>query len=189
MSNFMIWRNNPDYDRDCKLSGIERFGSPEILQTGVPLADKLPKTVVLEMDEEFKKNVRLTDSVNNQMALLVLSRRMVDFLESKKLKNLEIIPVKIRDHKGKIASEDYSIVNPLGLQDVLDLKRSKMVRLDKHTISIVRRFVTKPTKLPAGVGIFRDKHFPQPALVDPELASEISAKGFKGFIFAPTFTE
>jgi hypothetical protein len=54
----------------------------------------------------------------------------------------------------------------------------------------VRKFVERPdAKVPPGVGIFRDRRFGTPIFVEPTLAKEIEAKGFKGFLFKPTVKE
>src|SRR5262249_41127287 len=145
---------------------------------------------VAEMSTEFKKNVRLVDSVENGFSCLVLSRAVVDFLESKKLKGLELIPVAIRNHKGKIASEEYTLVNPVQGYEVLDIDRCEPQVMYEDLVISVERFVTKrKVEFPAGVGLFRDKRFTYPIFVQPALAKELEGKGFKGFFFSPTESE
>jgi hypothetical protein len=121
--SFLIWKNKWDHTRDADLMTVENFSGTEHFNKGLPLIGKLPAKVVLTMDEEHKRAVRLVDSVSNHLRGLVLSRPLMDFLATKNLKDLELIPVAIRNHKGKIASEDYTWVNPLGGHDILDIDR------------------------------------------------------------------
>jgi len=188
--SFQIWKHRWDHTRDADLMTVENFGSPELFDKGLPLIGKLPKKVVLTMDEEYKKAVRLIDSVSNHLDGLILSRPFMDFLATKKLKDLELIPVAIRNHKGKIASEDYTWVNPLGGHDILDIDRCEpQFMYDTMVISVERFVERRDAKVPPGVGIFRDRRFGSPIFVEPSLAKEIEAKGFKGFFFKSTVSE
>src|SRR4030095_16542397 len=76
------------------------------------------------MDAEYKKNVRLTDSLRNDQDAIVASPRLRDMLVGRLGKKIEVLPVWIKDHKGRIATKDYSFINVLDLQDCVALTES-----------------------------------------------------------------
>jgi hypothetical protein len=107
------------------------------------------------------------------------------FLESRDLKNVEYLPVKILDHKGKVASEDYVIVHPIKPQDCLDLEKSEpeynLINEDK--IDEVKRMVIDEERLDPEILLFRIKDYSKDVIIRRELAKELHDQGYGGLGF------
>jgi hypothetical protein len=170
----------------CKLDGIENVDGLDLV-LGVPMKKGFPSDVRLPMSKRHKKDTGLTDDLSNSNQIKVCSARLTEFLRKKRLKNVEYLPVTILDHKGKVASKDYSIVHPVGLQDALDVKASKPTYspIIPTEIDEVKKLVVDVKRVDPEVRLFRLKSFNYPVLVDRTLAREIQAGGFVG----PSFVE
>jgi len=109
----------------------------------------------------------------------------VAFLQSRKVKNVEYLPITILDHKGKVASKDYRIVNPVGLQDALDpdASRPKFNLIKKDQIDTVERVVIDAKRVDPELEVFRLQGFYFPVFVSRGLADAITAAGFAGPYF------
>ena len=148
----------------------------------MPFKDTFPTTAQFQMSDDHKRDVGLTDDLPNTDSLKVCSARLVDFLRQKALKNVEYLPVKILNHKRKLASKDYFIVHPIVPQNALDAAASEPSFNDINPAEIdsVERLVLDRKKLDPKVRLFRLDAFFNPVLIDTKLADEIKAAGFVG---------
>ncbi len=182
--DFVVWESSAAGNA-CWLDPVENFDRARALRRGVPFGSDFPKGVQFRMSKQHKKDTALTDDLGNSDSLKICSARLVDHLKKAKTQHVEYLPVVILDHKGKVASADYRIVNPFPPQDVLDLKASGPTysAIHKSSINDVKRLVIDPKRVEPGVRIFRIKGFTNPVLVDRKLAEEIAAEGFVGAAF------
>jgi hypothetical protein len=182
----VVWESVP-VGNACVLESIENVERAPRLRTGLAFASAFPKDAQFRMSREFKKDTALTDDISNGTLVKVCSPKLVEFLQKLKVPGVEYLPVRILDHKGKVASADYRIVNPCPPQDVLDVKASgpRYSQMLKTEIVELKKLVVDPRKLEPGVRIFRIKGFTKPVLVDRKLAEAMEAEGFVG----PAFTE
>jgi hypothetical protein len=188
---FVVWGSVP-IGNACVLEGIEDFDGDSDLVRGRPRPADFPGDAVMAMTQRHKKNTRLLDDVSNFSGLKVCSPGLVEFLRSKKLKNVEYLMIKILDHKRKVASDEYCIVHPIHPQDVLDIDASKprYGALIPTEIDSVKQTVLDTKRLDPEVRLFRIANFFFPVVLEKAIADEIVAKGFKGSTFDPlsTFT-
>ena len=74
--------------------------------------------------------------------------------------NVEYLPVQILNHKKKVASKDYFLMNPLSVVDCIDVEASEVewdvVR--KDFIESCESLVIQGPRVPADVHVFRPKH-------------------------------
>ncbi|QQR45134.1 hypothetical protein JKA73_03050 [Myxococcus xanthus] len=164
------------------LEGMDR--SYELLK-GIPQSGRFPSTALFRMSANYPKDIGLTDSLANVNELLVASRRLKEFLEARKLPNLEYLAVSVLDHKGRVASNEYFLVHPIQPQDCLDLQASnpRYNKINPSLISRVDELVIDVSKITPGVGLFRLAGFGKPLIIHRELATEISQAGFVGPVF------
>ena len=169
----------------CYLEGIDNVPRERDLRRGVPFGNSFPKDARMDMSKRHKKETGLNDELPNDRSSKVCSKRLVDFLRSKKLPAVEYLPVKIIDHKGKVASADYFIVHPVNLQPALDLKASKPTYNTILTTQIdeVERLVLDPKGIAPGLRMFRLVGLSRPVLVDRALADEMTKQKFVGTEF------
>jgi hypothetical protein len=169
----------------CWLGPVEKLERSYYLPRGMSLANDFPKGVQFRMDNAFKKATALTDDLKNGSKVKVCSPKLVGFLQARAVKNLEYLPITILDHKGKVASKEYRIVSPVGLQDALDLDASepKYNPIKKDQIDTVKKIVIDPKRLDPELDVFRLAGFYFPVFVTRALAEAITAQGFVGPYF------
>jgi hypothetical protein len=182
--NYVVWEYQP-VGNVCMLESVENVPRWFDLTRGVPFANKFPAAAQFRMSKEYKKDTGLNDDLPNTDFLKVCSARLVEFLKTKALKNVEYLPVSILNHKGKVASKDYFIVNPIIPQAALDTAASKpkFNALSPEKIRTVERLVLDPRKLDPTVRLFRLEAFFEPVLLEKGLADEMTAAGFVGSYF------
>jgi len=184
--DFVVWKARA-VGNACTLEPIENVERFPDLYCGVSFAGRFPADATFRMSRSFKKDTRLVDDVINGSSVKVCSKRLTDFLRAQKLPHVEYLPVTILNHKGRVASTEYTVVNPVGLQDALDLKASgpHYNLIDKQSIDHVDKIVLAPARLEKGVRLFRLKGLTTPVLLDKALADAIAGEGFVGPYFQP----
>lgn len=83
------------------------------------------------------------------------------------------MPLAIYNHKGRLASSDYFIVNPLGTVDALDLERSQIEWLGSDIVEIEKR-VLDPEKLKGAPDLFRLKEEPSAYVISQRLIAKLT---------------
>ena len=160
MNNYVILNAVPAPGY-CVLEEIENMDDPLQLEKGVKL-EPWPGDVKFLMDPNYPKAIRLGDCIKNLPGAIVVSKRLKQLLEAAKPANVEYLPVSIINHKGKVASADYFIVNPYRLQDCIDRKQSvlKWNAIDPDLDSTCTKLVidegkvAKGSKMKPGSSIF-----------------------------------
>jgi hypothetical protein len=168
----------------CVLQKLENLKEPLRLKKGLKL-QPWPKDVKFHMDPNFPKSIQLADCVKNLTGAIVVSKRFKELVEAADAAAVEYLPVSIIDHKGKLASSDYFIVNPYELQDCIDQERSvlKWNSIDPDLISICTKLVIDTGKIARGAKVFRLKHLPTNVLFERGLAEKATAAGLTGMKF------
>ncbi len=127
------------------------------LAEGEPAGDDYPKNARIKMSPK-EKGIELPDVVGNNEGLLIVSARLKRAIEGLRLP-LEILPIAIYNHRGKVASNDHFILNPLGTFDCLDTDEAEIEYLDDEVVS-VDKFAFCPKKLKKVPHLFRVKEDP-----------------------------
>jgi hypothetical protein len=182
-AQFLVWGVNAySVGNACMLDPIENFSPRKALRKGVSLLATFPADAALPMSQRHKKDTALTDDISNFDNIKVCSAPLVEFLKKRQLKNVEYLPVTIHNHKGKVASKDYFILNPLPLQNALDVHASqpKYSNLVPTEVTTVEKLVIDPKRVEQDVKVFRLTAFSAPVIIESALAKEIEAAGFVG---------
>lgn len=169
------------------LTSIENVPDHWEITKGLSRAKSFPKDAQFRMDPKFPKYVALADSMSNVNRMLVVSRRVKEFLEERAPRRVEYLPVKLLNHKKKVASDEYFVVNPLAIVDCIDTKKSR-VRwndIDPEKLAACSNVVLKPKSIDGEHLLFRPKHLEYYVMVLPELAEALEAEGFTGLRFTP----
>lgn len=95
------------------------------LSRGIAIAEEFPPTAYMRMDPD-ESGIELPDLVGNSGSLLVVSSKIKAVIEEVNRGPTEYLRIAIRNHKGRVASADYFIVNPLGSWDCLDIAASRI---------------------------------------------------------------
>jgi hypothetical protein len=134
---------------------------------GEPMGSLYPKNAKVTMAKEYK-GTKLPSLVGNVMSFLIVDEAMRQAIEKGKVGKVEYLPLSILDHKKKLASDKYFIVNPLGTFDCLDLKKSKIERVDDEIVGI-QQFVLDPKKLAKAPDLFRLPEMPNQYVFSKDL--------------------
>jgi hypothetical protein len=184
MEDFVIWGSTHS-DGECVIKYPQGFEEPELLVEGVALSDQWPTNVVCQMNPEYPKDIRLTDSLYgpvNRVISLPLKQRLAELATADAV---EFLPVTILNHKGRIASKDYFFVNPVGSVDCIDVDKSGVVwnAIDKTRISRTTALSLKAGAVPETVGVFRPTHIVNLTLLRRSISERLAADGFTGLKF------
>jgi hypothetical protein len=89
------------------------------------------------------------------------------------------------NHKGRVASTEYSILHSLDVCDCIDLEKSqvKWNPLDKAKILSCNSLILKPEAMPPQLSLFRLKHWGSNIMASEALVKKLQEKGFIGFRF------
>jgi hypothetical protein len=93
--------------------------------------------------------------------------------------------VQILDHKGRVASADYFLLNPLTTVDCIDTKASGVSWNDINPVLIesCKKLVIKVRAVPEDRHVFRPTHAPFIVLVRSTLAEALGQAEFVGLRF------
>jgi hypothetical protein len=185
-SNYVIWSAFADPTRNfCVLDELENVRKSYQLNEGISRLQGFPDTAQFQMDPEYPKAVVLPDNVRNVDSVAVVSNNLKEFIESWQPRDVEYLPVKIIDHKGKVASEKHFVVNPINLQDCLDTNKSgcKWSDIVRDKIYELEKLIIDESRIAAETLVFRMKYYYRPILVRRDLADAISQQGFTGVLW------
>jgi len=170
----------------AQLSYLANVESDYKLRDGESLKNDFPADAFFPMRKDypgFKKDTALRDCFIVSH-LLVGNTKVKNYFESNKISNVEILPVKIKNHAEEFITEEYFIINPLAV-DCLDVDKSepKYNHICPDDIDEVQSIVIDEQRLPADIKIFRIKDFGNNLFVRKAFANELIKQGFSGIDF------
>jgi hypothetical protein len=168
-------------ERVCGANGIELFADE--LERSVSVKTRFPDDAACHMSGNVRRSKGLADALLSGGRVPVVSKRLADFLEARKVPKLELLRVSIVNHKKKVESRDYFLVNILATQDCLDLEKSQPKRSGSGRIAGVEQFVLDPDRCDPNVPIFRVEGYSKPVVVTGELANTLDAEAFTNLDF------
>lgn len=138
------------------------------------------------MSDEYG-GLKLPSLVANTNNMLVLERSLKDIIEATGVA-VECLPFVLLNHKGRVASRDYFIINPLGNRDCLNLEASEIEWMEDEVVEL-RKPVLDPEKLKDAPDIFRIKQDREQIVISHKLADALKqAKPTNIYIFDLTQT-
>jgi hypothetical protein len=185
MTDIVVWRSHPGA-KFCRVGNPNGIEDDYELTWGRARADGFPPDAFFAMDKRYPKRVALPDSVSNNDQMVLVSRKLKEFVESKNPARVECLQVAIRDHRGRVASPDYFIINPLTIIECIDTKRSKLTwnAMEPTLIAGVVDLVLRDSvEIEPSVLLFRPKHLETVVMLRADLGDAITAAGFTGARF------
>ena len=127
MSYFVI-KINRDLDGAAQIEGhpeeVKSLIKSYKFRKAISLKESFLELPGYHFSDEYPDNRLLTDFQDNTNELLVLSEKFSNILRSYNKDNLELLAIKLINHKGKVASDSYYICNIVGTLDCLDYEQS-----------------------------------------------------------------
>jgi hypothetical protein len=182
---FSVWVHDlhPDYAQIGDNTPPEIEDISLALHRGIAVGDKFPDGIVFNLSHDH--GIQLTDSLGNFILLHVVSERLRDVIQKTGCP-VEFHPVKIRNHKGRIAREPYFVMNLLCTIDCMDRMKSDWAEseIEPGKARRIREIILDMDKIPEGTRLFRLSVDPSLIFVDINLAREIyRGLGCRGMIF------
>jgi hypothetical protein len=138
------------------------------------------------MSPDFPKDVKLADVLKNTNRFLIVSEKLLEFLTSAKaLRQNEVHPVAIKNHKGRIEKAKYFLVHQIDHPSCVDESNSVGVKspIDPTQYLSVEKLVLDPRRIDEKLLIFRPAEYRDRPFVREDLAAKIEAAGFTGIAF------
>lgn len=138
---------------------------------GEAFGDEYPEDARIYMSPK-EQGRTLPSLVGNTRSMLIVHRTVKEIIEANNSGPTEYLPLHIYNHKKRLASDEYFIVNPLGSWDCLDLGASKIEYMDGDVVG-VDEMVLDPTKLKEVPDLFRVREDPSTYLGSQRLLERI----------------
>ena len=181
LSNYVIWTYK-SVDGACALKDLRGLEKSYRLNNGTPLAAHFPPDVELHMHPDYPNDILVPDNVLNADLVIVASPRLQECVRSHSPPEVEYLPVRVIDHKGRLASAEYAIIHPLHPVDCIDRQRSvfRISPIKPDSIKSFEKLVLDESRIPRERMLFRMQGFWGITLVRRDLATAISSMGFTG---------
>ena len=154
------------------------------LSVGERLSEVWPADMSVSMRPDRPKDIALTDVIHNLERALVVSPRLSAFLRAQSLPALEPLPVTVLDHKGRVASNDYAVVNCCLVLDCVDQSQSEYEWDGLETPSMVMsRLVLNTEALEGDTRLIRPQFVPGRTLFRADLREMLNREKFTGLAF------
>jgi hypothetical protein len=157
------------------------------LSEGVSRADGFPPDAAFRMNPSFPRDVALADAVQSRggNGVPLVSPALRGVIEGFAPPDIEALPVTIYDHKGRVASDAYVVLNSFHVVDCLDHDRMGVVwnPLDPASIASCDGVVLDPARIDGAPALFRAKNLENRVLVRRDVAEAVRAAGLTGTFF------
>ncbi|NVJ05750.1 hypothetical protein HUW63_10970 [Myxococcus sp. AM001] len=175
----------PDEDLcllDNFVEGIDRYSWR--IQRGVPLASDWPVDAKIFMSLDMP-GIKLASLIGNTESMLVVVKELKDVIQEHCRNDIEYLPFTLYDHRKRVRSRDYFIINPIGTQDCLDLQASTIVwdENDPTNVIAVNKHVLQRDKVSDAPPLFRINKDSSEYLVRTDLAQAIYKGGFTNILW------
>ncbi|MBI2379772.1 MAG: hypothetical protein HYV16_03330 [Gammaproteobacteria bacterium] len=142
-----------------------------------------PASAECWMDMEFPKDIQLSDAIHCLSARIISPRAYALFHEFCANTDIEFLKISIVNHKGRLAADDYWIVNPLRIVDCIDTAQSQVTwnPIDHELISDCKDLVLKPEALADAPLVFRPKHKPSAIFMKTAFTEKLESCGLSNF--------
>ena len=149
------------------------------LSEGEPIGDHYPQNARIYLQGKHP-GIRLPSLIGNTLCLLIVNSAFKETLLQHAGTAIEALPFTLYNHKKRVHSRDYWIVNPLGIIDCLDKQRSEIKYLDEDPAQVVavNKFVVDGRKLKDQPEIFRVPEARTEYFITLSLAKRLKQAGF-----------
>jgi hypothetical protein len=133
----------------------------------------------ISMDPEWP-GMQLAGVMGNVSSLLIVHQAFQLIIERfmRPEDQVEFLPLSILNHKGRVASNDYVLVNPVGTLDCLNYKKSEIDRMKDGRVIGVDKFVLDRKKIAWEPAIFRPLEASTEYIINGKITTAFKESGF-----------
>ncbi len=180
--DYLVWEEEAS-DVFCTLNYLLNVEKDYELYEGISRINSFPSDACFHMYKDKPKAIKLSDNIENITDVPVISQKLMEFVKSYKPKSVEFLPVTIFNHKGRVASKNYFIMNPLIVQDCIDLEKSKVKWWTKDSIVSWKKLILDTKQIDNTLLLFRAKYHPITIFIRRDFANAIEKEDFTGIEF------
>jgi hypothetical protein len=189
------WRintlGNEDDENRCVLDeNVEGIGVEYWrLGEGAPCVNHMPSPARIPMSPE-RPGLRLGHLLSTTRTMLLVHREVKDCIVAQFTGGaIEYFEFDLIDHKGRVRSRDYVIVNPLGAQDCVNPKESRITYFkNTQRVVAVDRLVLDPDKLVSAPCLFHVKEEKNEYFINDTLAEAFRQHNFSNIVLTEVET-
>ncbi|QDE98869.1 hypothetical protein BHS05_25220 [Myxococcus xanthus] len=131
------------------------------------------------------RGIKLSDIIGNTEGMLIVSKALREAIERHcQGVDIEYLPFTLYDHRKRVHSQDYCIINPIGSLDCLDEAASEVRYGSEGSVIDLGELVLDRTKVENAPQLFRVKQRPNKYVVGVELAREIYDQDFTNILWS-----
>jgi len=131
-----------------------------------------------------EEGIKVGGLIGSTKSFLIVRRDVKEVIEAAcEGAEVEYLPFRLIDHKGRIHSSDYFIINPIGSWNCLDPEASAITYFEDtdKVLRIDRMVIDSALAEPAPM-LFRLKQAPTKYVVKQELADRLREKAFENLL-------
>jgi|SRR5579871_259369 len=172
-------------DQDSKLAFID--SPPEDLglydycmARGEPIGDRYPAEARIYLKPK-SPGIKMSSLIGNTQSYLIVNTEMKNvILEYCPRCNIETLSFSLYNHKKRVHSDDYWIINPIGYVDCVNRAASDIRYLssDPTKVVAVRKFVLEPKRLESAPHLFRVPEDREKYIISEHLAKAFQERNF-----------
>ncbi|MEE9382898.1 MAG: hypothetical protein V3V08_05730 [Nannocystaceae bacterium] len=183
MTDIFAWECSPvrGVASFTTLKGVDGQVAIDIIR-GRAIEDPFPTGAFFEMDADFRRDVKLSDQhLTGEGGMVLIGPAPAEFIRSRELPNVRLLPVSLHDHKGRIASEHHHLLHTTTIIDCIDPQASGAMwnAIDPSLMAGWSELVLQPDLDPLPP-LFRAKHVEHLIFLREDLASALGSAGFEG---------
>lgn len=150
---------------------------------GKRMEDLYRDEVAFQMSPRFGGKVA-TDYLNNTLGYFMISQRFRKMLEDSSTAEIEYLPIKLIDQKGRDTKKEYYIANVIGTIECIDDARTEGTRdpMRPETYQFASRIYLDESKL-EDLSVFRPASIPERIVFRRDLAESCAQLGLTGMKF------
>ncbi|MCY1041532.1 hypothetical protein OV208_09420 [Corallococcus sp. bb12-1] len=155
------------------------------MSEGDPALRFYPKEAKVSLRSDHP-GIKLSSLLGNTSSYLIVRADVKEVIAAH-AKDIEVeyLPFDLYDHRKRLYSQDYFIINPIGTLDCLDVAASGVKIGPEGSVIHVARFVLDPKKVAPLPALFRPKEEPAVYIVTETLALALKEKGFTNLQLEP----
>jgi hypothetical protein len=162
----------------CHLDTIEGFNDDQHIHAGKPVLANYPPDAFFKMKDTYPNNKTLHDLLINLNCFLIVSDRLKAALTELGVKDVEYLPVAIKDHDDEVVGH-YFVLNARAQVPMLDRDASGAFVLEgTDIINGIKSLVLDERAAASAPSLFRISGVHEYIVVRKSLAEALESKGF-----------